>query len=103
MTSSYVAATSVDEAVAAMADGARPVAGGTDLVVGARQGKAPLPDALLAIHRIGALGGIADDGTGGLPLGALPTHLEIGGHPGGRELFSALAGASAAGGCHAAP
>ena len=40
---SYVAAASVDEAVAAMAAGARPVAGGTDLVVGARQGKKPLP------------------------------------------------------------
>ena len=35
-----------------MAAGARPVAGGTDLVVGARQGKAPLPEAIVAIDRI---------------------------------------------------
>ena len=35
--------------------GARPVAGGTDLVVGARQGKAPLPEAIVAIDRIEAL------------------------------------------------
>ena len=35
---------------------ARPVAGGTDLVVGARQGKAPLPDAIVAIDRIAGLG-----------------------------------------------
>ena len=36
----------------ALGGGARPVAGGTDLVVGARQGKAPLPGALVAIHRL---------------------------------------------------
>ena len=41
----FTTATSVDEAIAALAEGARPVAGGTDLVVGARQGKAPLPGA----------------------------------------------------------
>ena len=41
--------------------GARPVAGGTDLVVGARQGKAPLPEAIVAIDRIAALEGIADE------------------------------------------
>ena len=41
--------------VAAMAAGARPVAGGTDLVVGARQGKAPLPAQLVGIHRIAGL------------------------------------------------
>ena len=38
--------------------GARPVAGGTDLVVGARQGKAPLPERIVAIHRIAELRGI---------------------------------------------
>ena len=42
--SSFTSAPTIDEALAAMAAGARPVAGGTDLVVGARQGKAPLPD-----------------------------------------------------------
>ena len=41
--STYVEARDVATAVAAMAAGARPIAGGTDLVVGARHGKAPLP------------------------------------------------------------
>ena len=40
----FTIATTLDEALAALAAGARPVAGGSDLVVGARQGKAPLPD-----------------------------------------------------------
>ena len=35
---SFVIATTVDEALAALAAGARPVAGGSDLVVGARHG-----------------------------------------------------------------
>ena len=43
-----------------MAAGARPVAGGTDLVVGARQGKAPLPESLVAIHRVDELRGLAE-------------------------------------------
>lgn len=101
MSRSFVAPTTIEEALTALAGGARPVAGGTDLVVGARQGKAPLPDALLAIHRIEALGGIADDGGGGLRLGALATHLEIVAHPVVRERFTALADASAIVGSHA--
>ena len=49
------------------------MAGGTDLVVGARQGKAPLPEAIVAIDRIESLRGI-DENDGGLRLGALVTH-----------------------------
>ena len=101
MSRSFVAATTIEEALTALAGGARPVAGGTDLVVGARQGKAPLPDALLAIHRIEALAGILDFGGGGLRLGALATHLEIVAHPVVRERFTALADASAIVGSHA--
>ena len=48
----FTIATSVDEAVDAMAAGARPIAGGSDLVVGARQGKGSLPDHLVAIDRL---------------------------------------------------
>ena len=44
---SDTAARTLAEALAALAAGARPVAGGTDLVVGARHGKAPLPGALV--------------------------------------------------------
>ena len=64
-----------------MSGGARLVAGGTDLVVGARQGKAPLPDSLVAIHAIESLRGITGSG-GGLRLGALATHEEIVAPPG---------------------
>ena len=101
MSRSYVAPTSLDEALAALATGARPVAGGTDLVVGARQGKAPLPEALLAIHRIDALRGIEEVDGGGLRLGALATHEEIVADPAVRDRFAALADASAIVGSHA--
>ena len=101
MSRSYVAPTSLDEALAALATGARPVAGGTDLVVGARQGKAPLPEALLAIHRIDALRGIGEVDGGGLRLGALATHEEIVADPAVRDRFAALADASAIVGSHA--
>jgi CO/xanthine dehydrogenase FAD-binding subunit len=101
MSRSYVAPTSLEEALAALATGARPVAGGTDLVVGARQGKAPLPEALLAIHRIDALRGIGEVDGGGLRLGALATHEEIVADPAVRDRFAALADASAIVGSHA--
>ncbi len=96
----FATATNLDEALAALAGGARPVAGGTDLVVGARQGKAPLPESLVAIHRIGELRGI-EEANGGLRLGALATHAEIAAHPLVRERFTALADASAIVGSHA--
>jgi CO/xanthine dehydrogenase FAD-binding subunit len=97
---SFAAATTVDEALAALADGARPVAGGTDLVVGARQGKAPLPQALVAIHRVAELRGIAES-DGAIRLGALATHAEIASHPVVVHRFTALADASAIVGSHA--
>ncbi len=96
----FATATTLEEALAALAAGARPVAGGTDLVVGTRQGKAPLPDALVAIHRLSELHAI-DEAAGGLRLGALATHAEIAAHPAIRERFTALADASAIVGSHA--
>jgi CO/xanthine dehydrogenase FAD-binding subunit len=98
--STFVAAASVEEALQAMGAGARPIAGGTDLVVGARQGKAPLPESIVAIDRIDALRGISGSG-GGIRLGALVTHEEIVAHPVVRERFTALADASAIVGSHA--
>ncbi len=100
MTSSFVTATSIEDAVAAMSGGARPVAGGTDLVVGVRQGKAPLPESLVAIHRIVDLQGIASV-DGSLRFGALATHDEIADHPVVRDRLTALADASAIVGSHA--
>ena len=97
---SFATATTLEEAVAALATGARPVAGGTDLVVGARQGKAPLPESLVAIHRVAELAGIAE-ADGGLRIGALTSHAEVASHPVVVERFTALADASAIVGSHA--
>jgi CO/xanthine dehydrogenase FAD-binding subunit len=96
----FVRAATADEAVEAMVAGARPVAGGTDLVVGARQGKAPLPASIVAIDRVEELRGITEL-DGALRLGALATHAEIASHPLVRERFAALADASSIVGSHA--
>ena len=100
MTRSFTSAVTLEDALAALGSGARPVAGGTDLVVGARQGKAALPEAIVAIDRIESLGGIVEV-DGSLRLGALATHQEIVANDVIRERFSALADASAIVGSHA--
>jgi CO/xanthine dehydrogenase FAD-binding subunit len=72
----YAAVQTLDEALAALAGGARPVAGGSDLVVAARQGKTPLPESVVGIHGVDELKTISLDG-GALVLGALVNHAEI--------------------------
>ena len=99
-TATYTAAASVGEALEALAAGARPVAGGTDLVVGARNGKAPLPESLVAIHGLSDLRGIGER-NGSLVLGALVTHADIVGSEDVCERYTALADASAIVGSHA--
>jgi CO/xanthine dehydrogenase FAD-binding subunit len=99
-TATYTAAASVEEALAALAGGARPVAGGTDLVVGARNGKAALPESLVAIHGVSELRGIREQ-DGGLVLGALATHADIVASEQVCERYTALADASAIVGSHA--
>jgi CO/xanthine dehydrogenase FAD-binding subunit len=100
MSRSFTSAVTVDDALAAMTAGARPVAGGTDLVVGARQGKAPLPDAIVAIDRIEGLRAI-EVAPDGMRLGTLATHGDLVASEGIRTRYSALADASAIVGSHA--
>jgi CO/xanthine dehydrogenase FAD-binding subunit len=101
MTRSFASAATVDDALSALARGARPIAGGTDLVVGARQGKAPLPNAIVAIDRIPGLRAIDAAPGGGLRLGTLVTHRDIIANEEIRNRYAALADASAIVGSHA--
>jgi CO/xanthine dehydrogenase FAD-binding subunit len=91
----FVQASSLDDVVAALAEGARIVAGGTDLVVGTRQGKWKMPEHLVAIDRIAELRGIRETGDGGLSLGALTTHDDLATSDLIRQRYAALADAAA--------
>ncbi|MEO6124856.1 MAG: FAD binding domain-containing protein [Ilumatobacteraceae bacterium] len=91
---SFTIATSIADAIAVMAEGARPVAGGSDLVVGARHGKAPLPEFMVAIDRISELADVTVDGST-LRIGALVTHATLMAHPLIGNDYSGLADASA--------
>ena len=95
----YVAAGSLDEALDALASGARPIAGGTDLVVGSRSGAKPMPGALVAIHALDELRAL--DTTDGLRAGALVSHATLAADPVVAERYTALADASAIVGSHA--
>lgn len=97
----YTTAHSLDDALAALAAGARPVAGGTDLVVADRSGKAPMPASVVAIHRVAELRGIEVGADGSLRLGALATHGDVAAHEDVRARFSALSDACAIVGSHA--
>jgi CO/xanthine dehydrogenase FAD-binding subunit len=92
----YLEPASVDEALTLLAehDGASLVAGGTDLVVGTRQGKRTLPETLVAIHRLPGLDGVGEE-DGALVLGALATHDAIDRSELVRGRWTALADASA--------
>jgi CO/xanthine dehydrogenase FAD-binding subunit len=100
MSATYAAAATLEEALDACASGARPIAGGTDLVVGARSGAKPMPDALVAIHALDELRAFSVGGDG-LRAGALVTHAAIVADAGVREQYPALADASAIVGSHA--
>lgn len=100
MTATFVAPTTLADVLAAMAAGARPVAGGTDLVVGARQGKKPLPQSLVAIHQLDELRAITLTTTG-VRIGALVSHEQIIADATIRATYPALADASAIVGSHA--
>lgn len=91
---SFRIATSIDEAVAALAEGCRPVAGGSDLVVGARHGKAPLPEHIVAIDRLDDLKCI-EITADGVCIGALVNHHVIEHHPVLTASYASLSDGSA--------
>ncbi len=57
--------------------GASILAGGTDLVVGARSGKRALPHEIVSIRRLEKLRGIEATPRGGVKIGALTSHADI--------------------------
>ena len=69
-------ATSLDQVLAGLAAGARPIAGGTDLVVGARQHKSTMPETLVAIDRLEELAQIEQNETH-TSIGAGVTHARL--------------------------
>jgi CO/xanthine dehydrogenase FAD-binding subunit len=91
---SFTIAATIDDVLTAMAAGARPIAGGTDLVVGARHGKAPLPADLVAIDRVSELRHVTVNESG-VTLGALVTHHDIERHPVFTTTYAGLADGSA--------
>jgi CO/xanthine dehydrogenase FAD-binding subunit len=91
---SFAIAGSLDEALNALAAGARPIAGGTDLVVGARQGKAPLPTSLVAIDRLDELGHI-EPSDRGIQIGSMVSHSRLMVEPTIVSTYTALADGAA--------
>ena len=73
---SFRTAHTVADALVALAAGASPIAGGSDLVVGARAGKFALPHDLVAIDRIAELGAL-DVVDGVIRIGAGVTHARL--------------------------
>ncbi len=69
-------ATTIDEILSGLSQGARPIAGGTDLVVGSRQGKGTLPEHLIAIDRVSELAHI-EVGAETTRIGSGVTHATL--------------------------
>lgn len=89
----FSAPTELADALTATAAGHRPVAGGTDLVVGTRQGKWLLPEDLVALDRIAELRGIVET-PDGLRIGATTSHADLAAHPAVRDRWTAIADAA---------
>jgi len=94
----YFEPSTVAQAVSIAADhgpSARFVAGGTDLVVLARKRRDPLPDVLIALHRIGELQGVRSGPEGSVWIGAGTTHAVLESSSVVTGSFTALADGSA--------
>lgn len=94
MAGRYTAPTDLAKALSAVAAGHRPVAGGTDLVVGTRQGKWLLPDDLVALDRVAELRGIKRT-SDGLRIGATTSHADLASHAAIHDAWTAIADAAA--------
>jgi len=89
----FSAPTILADALTAVATGHRPVAGGTDLVVGTRQGKWSLPEDLVALDRVAELRGIQETAEG-IRVGATTSHADLAAHEAIRERWTAIADAA---------
>ena len=92
----YLAPDSVAEAVRLLAENgerARPIAGGTDIVVQMKEKatRFPYPHVLIGLGQIGELRGIEFSEQAGLRIGAGATMTEVSEHPEVRERYMAIA------------
>ena len=92
----YRAPESIDEAVSLLkeaAGSARPLAGGTDLVVQMKERatRFPYPETIISLDRVSELRGVDFSDTDGLRIGAGATMTDVATHPAVRERYAALA------------
>jgi xanthine dehydrogenase YagS FAD-binding subunit len=89
----YAAPRSVAEALPLLGAGARPLAGGTDLL-GLMKAEVEAPQRLVSLGRIAGLSRAIEESSGGLVLGALATLADIERHPAIAARYPALAQAA---------
>jgi carbon-monoxide dehydrogenase medium subunit len=92
----YSAPETIDEAVSllkAAGGSARPLAGGTDLVVQMKERatRFPYPATIVSLDRVSELRGVDFSETDGLRIGAGATMTDVASHPAVRERYAALA------------
>ena len=92
----YSAPETIDEAVSllkAAGGSARPLAGGTDLVVQMKERatRFPYPETIVSLDRVSELRGVDFSETDGLRIGAGATMTDVASHPAVRERYAALA------------
>jgi carbon-monoxide dehydrogenase medium subunit len=92
----YSAPETIDEAVSllkAAGGSARPLAGGTDLVVQLKERatRFPYPATIVSLDRVSELRGVDFSETDGLRIGAGATMTDVASHPAVRDRYAALA------------
>lgn len=92
----YASPTSLDEALAALranGGGARPLAGGTDLVIQMKEAatRFPYPSTVVNLMRVPELAGITFSESEGLRIGATTTMTDVAGSAAVRDNYAALA------------